>query len=943
MALTPGDWDLVEDYDPKGFALDIFNKRYTFYDGESWDHACERLATGLASCEGNNTILYQDQFKNLLKKNLFMPGGRIWYGAGRPKGQMLNCFVIDTSDSREGWAKTVGDMIIICGTGGGLGLNASPVRPRGTKINGTGGVATGSVSLMEIINEAGEVIKAGGGRRTALMMSLSLDHGDIIEFLDKKLDLKKLNNANVSVIFNENPELFFDKVRNNEDFELKFNGNVVGKVPAKDLWNKIIKNALSGGEPGVLNGYLANKMSNIYYYDQLETTNPCFAPGTLIQTFNGHFPIEELVGKSPLIFNGTSWQKVDNFRVTGENQKLLEITFYDGSSEKVTPEHTCILEDGTRVKAKDLSIGDRLMLSKAQETHGQFSEPGAYLKGFLIGDGSMMEDRPLLHLYDTKDSCRGRLIESASQIPSQEVHTNANSELTFLAAGENRSVLQGLTPKKKDLQKWCKEYKESLPVEIFAWDKHSKLEFIAGVMDADGTASDTKNGWMYQVSSIHKGWLKQFQTLLKTVGVQSKLGLMKAAGVKDFNDGYGEYQSKDCWRLTISQVSSITLARQVSFSRLVSFANKKTSNSVGVRRNKIVSIEDAGISEKVYCCTVEGSHSLSLSSGNHWGQCGEIWLEPYSCCCLGAMVLPRFISDAGHIKWNLLKEAVGLSVRFLDNVLTTNNYPLAQIQEVCSQSRRIGLGVLGLHDFLLMQGHKYNSPGGLELANKVMEFIKNSAYEASIDLAKEKGSFAKLNIAEFLKSGFVKTLKPSIRAKIKEFGIRNCALLTIAPTGTTSMVCEYTSGIEPMFAPAYRRKYRDTTGELAEEIVVHPLLKDYIKRGNGVGHFQGSHELSMRDHFEMQRICQKHLDNACSKTINVPQGTSAEELSELYMEFLPELKGVTVYPDGSREDQPLTPMPLQEAIDHIKEIDDFEKLLSASAGTDSCKDGKCDI
>jgi len=596
--LKDSDWELLPDYSPKGFALDIFNKRYAHHKDETWEKACERVANHLASCEGENTPTFQTQFKNLLQKNYFMPGGRIWYGAGRPKGQMLNCFVIDTSDSREGWAKTVGDMIIICGTGGGLGLNASPVRPRGTKINGTGGVATGSVSLMEIINEAGEVIKAGGGRRTALMMSLSLDHGDIVEFLDKKLDLKKLNNANVSVIFNENPELFFDKVRNNEDFELKFNGNIVGKISAKDLWNKIISNALNNGEPGVLNGYLANKMSNIYYYDQLETTNPC----------------------------------------------------------------------------------------------------------------------------------------------------------------------------------------------------------------------------------------------------------------------------------------------------------------------------------------------------------GEIWLEPYSCCCLGAMVLPRFIhADNGTIQWNLLKEAVGLSVRFLDNVLTTNNYPLQQIEEVCSQSRRIGLGVLGLHDLLLMQGHKYNSPGGLELANKIMEFIKNSAYEASIDLAKEKGSFAKLNIPDFLKSGFVKTLKPSIRSKIKEFGIRNCALLTIAPTGTTSMVCEYTSGIEPMFAPAYRRKYRDTTGELAEEIVVHPLLKEYIKRGNGVDHFQGSHELSMRDHFEMQRICQKHLDNACSKTINVPQGTSAEELSELYMEFLPELKGVTVYPDGSREDQPLTPMPLEEAIKYIKEIDDFEALLSASAGNDSCKDGKCDI
>jgi ribonucleotide reductase alpha subunit len=103
-----------------------------------------------------------------------------------------------------------------------------------------------------------------------------------------------------------------------------------------------------------------------------------------------------------------------------------------------------------------------------------------------------------------------------------------------------------------------------------------------------------------------------------------------------------------------------------------------------------------------------------------------------------------------------------------------------------------------------------------------------------------------------------------------------------------------------------------------------------------VSHFQGAHDLSMRDHFEMQRICQAHLDNACSKTINVPQGTSVDELSDLYMEFLPSLKGVTVYPDGSRENQPLTPISLDEAI----RLQGGQKV---EAPTADCAGGKCDI
>jgi ribonucleoside-diphosphate reductase alpha chain len=164
-------------------------------------------------------------------------------------------------------------------------------------------------------------------------------------------------------------------------------------------------------------------------------------------------------------------------------------------------------------------------------------------------------------------------------------------------------------------------------------------------------------------------------------------------------------------------------------------------------------------------------------------------------------------------------------------------------------------------------------------------------------------------------------------------------MLTIAPTGTTSLVCDVTSGIEPMFAPAHIRRYRDGD-ELRQEIVVHPLFKKYIDEGHSVKHFQGAYDLKLRDHFEMQRTCQKHLDNACSKTINVMPGTSAEELSEMYTEFLPDLKGVTIYPEGSRSDQPLSPIPLEEAIAAARGKAD-QVLMSYAK--DSCFDGKCDI
>jgi ribonucleoside-diphosphate reductase alpha chain len=317
-------------------------------------------------------------------------------------------------------------------------------------------------------------------------------------------------------------------------------------------------------------------------------------------------------------------------------------------------------------------------------------------------------------------------------------------------------------------------------------------------------------------------------------------------------------------------------------------------------------------------------------------------MSPYDCCCLGHLVLPRFVKE-GQFKdpsdkfdWDAFRTTIKTGVRFLDDVLSVNSYPLPEIESKCRQLRRIGLGVLGLHHMLIELGLQYNSADGLEFVDKLFKFLKNESYEASIDLAIEKGPFPGFDTEKYLKSAFVKTLKPSIRERIRKHGIRNCALNTIAPTGTISMVCEVSSGIEPIFAMAYERRYRKGE-EKAVEIVADPLFKRYVAEGRNTKNFQNSYDLSIRDHLEMQRTCQKHIDNAVSKTINLPPGTSEEELSELYMEFLPELKGVTVYPVGSREDQPLTPLPQERAEELV-----FEAILQAG-GNDACKTGACDM
>jgi ribonucleoside-diphosphate reductase alpha chain len=593
----------TEIYAPQGLSETIFKERYTIHPNESWENASKRLARHVASAEIDTEAEKQEEsFYEEIVTNRFMPGGRIWYGSGRPRAQLLNCFVIPTSDSREGWGKTLSDTVIVSGMGGGVGINCSPIRPRGSRISGTGGVATGAVSLMNMINGVGNELVSGGARRMALMLDLNLTHPDMPEFIDAKLNKGALNNANISVIIDKkmNTENFVSKVRNKQDFDLQWGGTTDGKINAAELWEKVVTNAWESGEPGVLNGDLANRESNIWYYKPLVSTNPC----------------------------------------------------------------------------------------------------------------------------------------------------------------------------------------------------------------------------------------------------------------------------------------------------------------------------------------------------------GEIWLEEYGCCDLGAIVLPRFINGYGSINWTQLADTIKVAVRFLDNVLTVNEYPLSEIRENCNNVRRIGLGIMGLHSMLIQMGYRYSSDSTLRVVDELMKFIKEEAYKASINLAMEKGPFPAYQ-EEFLQSGFVQRAIPlDIQGQIKEHGIRNCALLTIAPTGTTGMVSGVSTGIEPLFSAAYwRRFYRPTddgSRKLDKELVVDPLWADLESQGKDISVLEGAYDIDPVKHFEVQRIAQGHIDNATSKTINMPENYSVDTLSDLWLEYLPEVKGTTFYRAGSRENEPYEAIPLALAAEIMYKNTVHDSNVVEQNQMD-CPDGVCEI
>lgn len=314
--------------------------------------------------------------------------------------------------------------------------------------------------------------------------------------------------------------------------------------------------------------------------------------------------------------------------------------------------------------------------------------------------------------------------------------------------------------------------------------------------------------------------------------------------------------------------------------------------------------------------------------------CGELPLPPYGMCCLGSLVLPKFIKGKST-DWQNLKRVIRIAVRFLDNVLDVNHYPLKQTEIVTKQSRRIGLGVMGLHDYLMLKGARYGSSDGLAEVEKLFRFLRNETYAASIELAREKGSFPAFQKVDYCNAKFIRKLPAGLRRRIREHGVRNCTTLSCQPTGTTSLIPECSSGIEPVFSLAYERKDR-----VGARTYIHPKYKEWLESGvkKKPDWMVDSRDLKPEHHLEVQLEVQKYIDNAASKTVNCPKGTTVDDLSDLLLDFLPDLVGVTVYVDGTKGAQPLNHLSEAKARAAIK-----KKTKVADPELSNCNGGTCDL
>jgi len=1041
-------------------ATQVAENRY-FMEGEYWESCARRVGSVVAGAENSKSPEYTEKFSEMIYNMDFLPGGRIIRNAGRPRGSMFNCYHLPIGDSREEIGQFYKDSLILWGEGGGIGVNASSLRPKGAEIKGVGGESSGPVSFLKASDSIAETVESGGSRRAAALALMHVSHPDVLRFIDAKLEHGELAHYNISVAVSED---FLAAVESNTDWEFRFAQKSYGKIKARKIWNKIIDNMVRCAEPGILNWDNLIK-NNSYYYDPVMGTNPCLVGNSMVYVADGrqYVDIKTLAEENkdvPVFCFNEAAQKVEvqmmrRPRLTGKNKKILKITLNDGSVVRCTENHKFYMKNGNTKRSDELVTGDRLhhMVSYNASFEEIFKHSNSKSQDYrwintgfsqsivehrVVAEfkfGRKLKSNEVIHHknYNGLDNTFDNLVimtkEDHDKLHSLNMFGDENPmnrfpEKNWLIkqdhSGCNNGRYKGITP--KCVFNLAVEYSNELNRRITQdeWHEYCLLHDVPFSLYSFGRyvclskmllAAAKKAKVIALEYPSHIREYKKFLELKKETDMDiffdggsiyvnkicewcggsfiTKWGNRERAFCSRkcssdygwYNEGsknkfYSYYKNKQ-QKTNFNQMDIYNTLRK-SFGRpplkkeWVSLCKKegiphriRSSNESGFNEYcftsykdlqqaaelnfVVVSVEEDGY-EDAYNGTVDGNHNFYIMVNENetkskkpkynnvlCRQCGEAVLSPYDVCDLGSLVLPSFITGAVNTNWKKLGEIIKLAVRFLDDVIEINKYVLKEIDIKAHNSRRIGLGVMGLAEYLFAKKLRYGSEKSVVEIERLMRFIRDTVYETLVELADEKGAFPKFEPVAYGKASFIRKLPASLRMDIKDHGVRCVTGMAFAPTGTISLLAEVTSGIEPLFRKAYLRHDR-----VGDRMYIHPIYLEMLKNGEKLEDwYVDTDDLKPEDHFEMQSIVQKYVDGAVSKTINMPMNATSEELSRLSLEYVRDLKGMTVYVDESREGQILNKVSEEEVRTYL----DNGKLEIIDAGEESvvCATGSCEI
>jgi ribonucleoside-diphosphate reductase alpha chain len=896
----------------------IWQDRYK-KNNETLDGNYRRVAKYCSTNEEDNKKFY-----SIMKNKEFFPAGRTMSNSGIGRDlTMNNCFVApqikddltDIFDKVKLGARTHQ-------RGGGIGYDFSQLRPKGSPTSNDA-IASGAISFMDVFNAQTDTILQGN-RRGANMGIMNIYSIDIEDFINaKSTDNKRLEHFNLSVMVDND---FIKAVNNDENIFLHFpvydaNGRILKdeskwiykkEVKAKYLWDLIIKKAYDNGEPGIFFYDNLNNDNNIWYIENIVATNPCFTGDMKLLTADGYKTFEsicntdvKIVNKDGNITNGKVWCSgtKDTIQLTLSNKKKI----------KCTPDHIFMLADGTECEAQNL-LNQRIKSFKNKTTE----HDNLYIKlGFIQGDGSLSRIKSQYHqglevfIGENDDD-----IKKLFKDDIENVMPSNSKPFSYYINGYNQILINLMFDGSPLPQR-------VFPLTYNTWSKKQKLSFLMGCYSANGSII---NHHRIAYKTTSKVFANQLKIALKQFDIDSYITTNKSKNVVFKN---GEYTCKESYDVNIQKLLDvIRFFEQIGF-----YQNYKMENLqklIDEKSPKVISIKKNS-KEKVYDFTEPETHwgivedvivhnCSEYVAGTLYGD-NPITLEPINsdeyggACNLGSLMLftyvkKPFTKDA-YVDFDEVKNATYTAVRFLDNIIDINNFPDVIYKNYQEAFRTIGLGDTGMANMLTMLNLKYNSKEAREFIDKLKNFIAFNAYMASIELAKEKGSFPFLDKEKFIQSGFIQKHAAKypeweeVIDGIRKYGIRNAKLLSTAPTGTLSIVFgnNCSSGVEPIFDLEYERKVK--VGGQSEDNIKIVKMQDYsyylwknTTKDNIVKEdvFVTALNISVEDHLEMLKVVAFHTDMSVSKTINIPEDYSFEKTKDIYLKVWEYgIKGCTIF------------------------------------------------
>lgn len=757
------------------------------------------------------------------------------------------------------------------------------------------------------------------GRRGALMISIDVKHPDIEQFISIKNDPSKVNGANISVRLCDE---FMTAVNNNTEFQLRFpvdseTPTITRMVNAKELWNKIIHCAWLRAEPGLLfwDNIIKYNAVDCYKDFGFETvsTNPCcFSKNhdVFVITNNGVKEIKSVTSDDLIwVDMHQTWAKTSGYFNAG-TAKIFKVTLSNGEELYITENHKLAkIKDDVNccqyelVQLKDLTTNDKIVIHHSKVTDFSFSNLGTAIGGKRFGT-------------DVK---------------------NVNQKV--------------------DLLNMSKEY-------IIGF----MSTYFSEILDYNNII----NTGRINLHSINKDLLKQIRYILNVFGISSE----------------ELTYTNDRWNLIISGQSNLYKFNKEILLKEDINSNKKITKLSYVTINYIEELDE----QEIGCIEVEDYHYFtanSIISGN-----SELPLCVFDSCRLMVQNLYSYVknpfsdksyfdlalfSEHAKIAQRLMDDVIDLEIEKIDNILhKINNDPESEdikkeekyiweaIKQKCINGRRTGLGITAIGDTLAALGLKYGSEESIRVVDEIQRTQKLSSYRASCDMAKELGAFPVWNWELEKDSQFLLKIKEEdncLYDDISKYGRRNIANLTIAPTGSVSLLTQTTSGIEPLFMldPYIRRKkinvedknvkvdFVDDNGDKWQEFkIYHPKVKVWMditgKQNLSESPWYGctANEIDWQQRVKLQAAAQKHVDHAISSTINLPENVSEEMVSIIYMTaYLSGCKGITVYRDKCRSGVLVT----EQAKPKVEEPDEIflkDKIIKTHAPKRP-KSLKCDI